>query len=244
MHSKRCLRYDWHQIVRPESSRCGNDRTSGTIRRTAHRIVSTHTRLKTASLGVKVIRCFFFWFVGVSSLPPQVTKQAIDEASISLIFRKIPVMVRCIITGLERGEGFAQLWNFSNFLGKTRPLCMSTRKYSCENAAARKIDFSRGRRRSWEPIASYQCCIIFCMGTYFPIQSTIVKNRPGRCAFAIITIYIIDQILVILMMRIMSLDEFVPSNLKPQTCALVGHTSRRPLEQVSKLLFCFSTPFI
>ena len=26
-------------------------------------------------------------------------------------------MVRCIIAGFERGEGFAQLWNFSNFLG-------------------------------------------------------------------------------------------------------------------------------
>jgi hypothetical protein len=37
-------------------------------------------------------------------------------------FVKIPVMVRCIIAGLERGEGFAQFWNFSNFLGKTRPL--------------------------------------------------------------------------------------------------------------------------
>jgi hypothetical protein len=41
-------------------------------------------------------------------------------------------MVRCIITGLERGEGFAQLWNFSNFLGKTRP-------YACQpkNTAAK-----------------------------------------------------------------------------------------------------------
>ena len=65
----------------------------------------------------------------------------VDTASISLIFRKIPVMVRCIITGLERGEGFAQLWNFSNFLGKTRPLCMSTQKSSCENAAREKSIF-------------------------------------------------------------------------------------------------------
>ena len=32
----------------------------------------------------------------------------IDKASISLIFRKISVMVRCIIAGLERGESFAQ----------------------------------------------------------------------------------------------------------------------------------------
>jgi hypothetical protein len=38
----------------------------------------------------------------------------------------------------------------------------------------------RGRRRSWEPIASYQCRIMFRAGMYFPIQTTIVKNRPGR----------------------------------------------------------------
>ena len=117
---------------------------------------------------------------GQYKLYPRSVSTPIDEASISLIFRKIPVMVRCIITGLERGEGFAQLWNFSNFLGKTRPLCMSTQKYSCENAAAPILRFRRGRRRSWEPIASYQCCIIFRTGTYFPIQTTIVKNRPGR----------------------------------------------------------------
>ena len=73
----------------------------------------------------------------------------IDEASISLIFRKIPIMVRCIIAGLERGEGFAQLWNFSNFPGKTRPLCMSTQKYSCENAAARRMHSARGLRCPW-----------------------------------------------------------------------------------------------
>jgi hypothetical protein len=30
-------------------------------------------------------------------------------------------MVRCIITGLERGEGFVQLWNFLNFLVKPAP---------------------------------------------------------------------------------------------------------------------------
>jgi hypothetical protein len=41
------------------------------------------------------------------------------------------------------------------------------------------LNFRRGRRRSWEPVASYQCCIIFRTDTYFPIQITIVKNRPG-----------------------------------------------------------------
>jgi hypothetical protein len=55
-------------------------------------------------------------------LYPRSVSTPIDEASISLIFREIPVMVRCIVAGLERGEGFvAQLWNFSNFVGKTRP---------------------------------------------------------------------------------------------------------------------------
>ena len=40
--------------------------------------------------------------------------------------------------------------------------------------------FGRGRRRSWEPIASYQCCIIFRTGTYFPIQTTTrSKIGPG-----------------------------------------------------------------
>ena len=58
---------------------------------------------------------------GQYKLYPRSVSTPIDEASISLIFRKIPVMVRCIVAGLERGEGFAQLWNFSNFLGKTRP---------------------------------------------------------------------------------------------------------------------------
>jgi hypothetical protein len=72
-------------------------------------------------------------------LYPRSVSTPIDEASISLNFRKIPVMVRCIITGLERGEGFAQLWNFSNFLGDPRPLCAPTQKYSCENAAARRM---------------------------------------------------------------------------------------------------------
>ena len=92
------------------------------------------------------------WFLGCNQGPcklyPCTVSTPIDTASISLIFRKIPVMVRCIITGLERGEGFAQLWNFSNFLGTTRPPCMSTQKYSCENAAAPNPGFRRGRRRS------------------------------------------------------------------------------------------------
>ena len=39
---------------------------------------------------------------------PRSVSTPIDEASISLIFRKIPVMVRCLVAGLERGEGFAQ----------------------------------------------------------------------------------------------------------------------------------------
>jgi hypothetical protein len=30
------------------------------------------------------------------------------------------------------------------------------------------------------PVASYQSCIIFRTGTYFPIQTMIVKNRPGQ----------------------------------------------------------------
>ena len=135
--------------------------------------------------STKIDNCFQSLVCGLQQggppkLYPRSVSIPIDEASISLIFRKIPVMVRCIVAGLERGEGFAQLWNFSNFLGTTRPPCMSTQKYSCENAAAPNPGFRRGRRRSWEPIASYQCCIIFRMGTYFPIQTTIVKNRPGR----------------------------------------------------------------
>ena len=40
----------------------------------------------------------------------------------------VPVMVRCIFAGLERGEGFAQVQNFLNILGKTRPRCVSTQK--------------------------------------------------------------------------------------------------------------------
>jgi hypothetical protein len=58
---------------------------------------------------------------GMSKLYPRSVSIPIDEASISLIFRKIPVMVRCIVAGLERGEGFAQLWNFSIFRVKPAP---------------------------------------------------------------------------------------------------------------------------
>ena len=74
----------------------------------------------------KIDACLWFLVCGLQSggwytLQPRSVPIPIDEASISLIFRKIPVMVRCIVAGLERGEGFAQLWNFSNFLGKFRP---------------------------------------------------------------------------------------------------------------------------
>jgi hypothetical protein len=36
-------------------------------------------------------------------LYPRSVSTPIDEAAISLIFRKTSVLVRCIITGLERG---------------------------------------------------------------------------------------------------------------------------------------------
>jgi hypothetical protein len=44
---------------------------------------------------------------GRCKLYPCTVSTPIDTASNSLIFRKIPVMVRCIITRLERREGFA-----------------------------------------------------------------------------------------------------------------------------------------
>jgi hypothetical protein len=59
-------------------------------------------------------------------LYPRTVSTPIDEASLSLIFRKIPVMVRCIITGWERGEGFVQLGLPCTLPGYPPPLCMST----------------------------------------------------------------------------------------------------------------------
>ena len=52
---------------------------------------------------------------------PRSVSTPIDEASISLIFRKIPVMVRCIVAGLERGEGFVQFWIFQTSWVKLAP---------------------------------------------------------------------------------------------------------------------------
>ena len=75
---------------------------------------------------------------------PRSVSIPIDEASISLIFRKIPVMVRCIVAGLERGEGFAQLWNFSNFLGKTRPPMHVNPKIKLRKRRAPKMRFGAG----------------------------------------------------------------------------------------------------
>jgi hypothetical protein len=89
----------------------------------------------------------------------------------------------------------------------------------------------------------WKCSLSVHLYILSPASTRGHHNSAQYGAFAIIKICIIDQILVILMTRIMSLDEFVPSNLKPQTCAHIGHTSRRPLEHFSKLLFCFSTPF-
>jgi hypothetical protein len=84
------------------------------------------------------------YYVLVCKLYPRSVTTPIDKASIPLIVRNIPVMVRCIITGLKRGEGFAQLCNFSNFLGKTRPHARQPKNKASKTPHANW----RGRRRS------------------------------------------------------------------------------------------------
>ena len=83
--------------------------------------------------SMKIDACLWFLVFGLqqggrSTLYPRSVSTPIDEASISLIFGKISVMVRCIFAGLERGAGFAQLWDFRTSWVKPTPLCMSTQK--------------------------------------------------------------------------------------------------------------------
>ena len=73
---------------------------------------------------------------------PRTVSTPIDEASISLISRKIPVMVRCIITGWERGEGFVQLGLPCTLPGYPHPPMHVNPKYSFENAAPPNLSIS------------------------------------------------------------------------------------------------------
>ena len=65
--------------------------------------------------SMKIDACLWFLVFGLqqggrSTLYPRSVSTPIDKASISLIFRNIPVMlmVWCSVAGLERVEGFAQ----------------------------------------------------------------------------------------------------------------------------------------
>jgi hypothetical protein len=62
-------------------------------------------------------------------------------------------MVRCIVAGLERGEGFAQLWNFSNFLGKTRPYARQPK-----NKAAKTPHREKSNKFSMHQIFDQEPC--------------------------------------------------------------------------------------
>jgi hypothetical protein len=77
--------------------------------------------------------------VGWCKFYPLCVSTPIDEASISLIFRKIPVMVRCMIASLERGEGFAQFRNFqTSWVSPTPYACQPKNK----DAKTPRVNFS------------------------------------------------------------------------------------------------------
>ena len=118
-----------------------------------------------------------FWVAtrGRSKLYPRSVSTPIDEASISLIFRKVPIMNRCMVAGLNEGRVLPNSGNFQTSWVKPAPYARQPKNKASKTPHANW----RGRRRSWEPIASHQLCIIFRTGTYFPIQINIVKNRPG-----------------------------------------------------------------
>jgi hypothetical protein len=81
---------------------------------------------------------------------------------------------------LERGEGFAQFWNFSNSLGKTHPVCMPTQKIKMRKRRCAQNAFCARPQTKLRTGRELPLLYYFHTSTYFPIQTTIVKNRPGR----------------------------------------------------------------
>jgi hypothetical protein len=114
---------------------------------------------------------------GLSKLYLPSVSALIDKASISLIFRKISIMVTHGCWVRTRGR-FCPIVEFSDFLGKTHPLCVPTQTYSCENAAAPNLNRARPQtkvRTDRKLLVLYY----ISYGCIFPIQITTIKNRPG-----------------------------------------------------------------
>ena len=127
---------------------------------------------------------------GPCKLYPCTVSTPIDTASISLIFRKIPVMVRCIIAGLERGEGFAQLWNFSNFLGKTRPPMHVNPKIKLRKRRAPKMRFGAGPQTKLRTDRKLPVLYYISYGYVFPHTNHHSKKSARAVSARIALLYV------------------------------------------------------